>query len=239
VNPGGSPHPGKNGDGENPHGEVDSLGTGKGAGKTTAGDVAQKIAHPFAEPSPDGKSGGVADGRNPSGEGSALVQALDAAWQIYQAFIAVKGALAVAMKVVAGVIKGTAAATASVLAGAVVKGPVASEVEAIAAKEAAAPAVENLVPSLRPDRPLGSTLHPFDGIPKALQPEVFDIIGDLHSSRAGDAAAAARLAIRSPHVLTGDLKGWTSLDIAGRSISARFLYKETRDGIEWMVRSTH
>jgi hypothetical protein len=45
--------------------------------------------------------------------------------------------------------------------------------------------------------------------------------------------------LRNPHVLTGDLRGWTSLDIAGRAVGARFLYREVQGGIEWMVRSTH
>jgi hypothetical protein len=51
--------------------------------------------------------------------------------------------------------------------------------------------------------------------------------------------AAGRIAQRNPHVLTGDLKGWTSIDIAGRENPLRLLYKSKPDGIEWMVRNTH
>ncbi|WP_394850975.1 hypothetical protein LZC95_16085 [Pendulispora brunnea] len=105
------------------------------------------------------------------------------------------------------------------------------------------PTVEELVPSLRPDRPAGSTPHPFDGVPKALHGEVFDIMADLQARRTGDAAAATRLAARNEHLLTGrgpgGYSGWTSLDVAGRHVGTRFLYKEERDGIKWMVRDTH
>jgi RHS repeat-associated protein len=102
-----------------------------------------------------------------------------------------------------------------------------------------APEVEELVKSLHPDRAPGTTPHPFDGIGKALHPEVFDIIADLQAARAGNAAAAARLATRNPHVLTGDLAGWTSLDIAGRAVGGRFLYRNHIGWIEWKVLSTH
>jgi RHS repeat-associated protein len=119
-------------------------------------------------------------------------------------------------------------------------GAEAADATALAARGGVvAPAVEELVPSLHPERALGSTPHPFAGIPKELHPQVFDIIGDLQASRAGNVAAAARLGARDPHPLTGDLKGWTSLDIAGRSNALRFLYRETSDGIKWMVRNTH
>ena len=59
----------------------------------------------------------------------------------------------------------------------------------------------------------------------------------------GDASAAEeaakRLAKRTPHELTADLKGWTSLDIAGRSHPLRFIYKDVPGGIEWRVINTH
>ena len=68
---------------------------------------------------------------------------------------------------------------------------------------------------------------------------MFDIIEDLSKARAGDKAASARLAARNQHVLTGNYKGWTSLDISGRETAARFLYKEEAGGIKWMIRNTH
>jgi hypothetical protein len=94
------------------------------------------------------------------------------------------------------------------------------------------PAPDELVPSLRPPRTVPGP-HPFEGIPKELHPDVFDIIGDLQAARAGDARAAARLAARNQHALTGNYKGWTSLDIAGRQNPLRFLYKEGADGVKW------
>jgi RHS repeat-associated protein len=98
---------------------------------------------------------------------------------------------------------------------------------------------DKIVPSLRPDRAPGTSPHPFSGIPRRLHPEIFDIISDLQAARFGDTAAAARLATRSPHMLTRNLAGWMSLDIAGRGESLRFLYKQERGWIEWMVRDTH
>lgn len=95
-----------------------------------------------------------------------------------------------------------------------------------------------LVPSLRPPS-TGSGPHPFAGVPKALHGEVFDIIADLQAARQGDASAAARLGGRSPHPLTGDMKGWNSLDLAGRQNPLRFLYKEEAGGLKWMVKDTH
>jgi hypothetical protein len=49
---------------------------------------------------------------------------------------------------------------------------------------------------------------------------------------------------RRDHALTGNLKGWRSLDlVSGKPGMAgskfRFLYKETKSGIEYMVRDTH
>ena len=105
--------------------------------------------------------------------------------------------------------------------------------------DAPAPEVDKLVPSLHPDRAPGTTPHPFDGIGRALHPEVFDIIADLQAARAGNPEAAARLATRNPHVLTGNHQGWTSLDIAGRAVGGRFLYRNTAGFIEWKVLSTH
>jgi hypothetical protein len=55
------------------------------------------------------------------------------------------------------------------------------------------PTVDELVPSLRPDRPLGSTPHPFEEAGKGLHPQIFDIHADLQAARSGDAAAAARI----------------------------------------------
>jgi hypothetical protein len=101
------------------------------------------------------------------------------------------------------------------------------------------PKVNELVPSVHPDNAPGTTPHPFDGIGQALHPQIFDIIADLQAARAGNAAAAARLATRNPHVLTGDLRGWTSLDIAGRAVGGRFLYRNHAGYIEWKVLSTH
>ena len=103
------------------------------------------------------------------------------------------------------------------------------------------PAVQDLVPSLRPDRPLGSTRHPLDGTPKALHPQVFSILEDLAQARAGraDMATSARLLARTPHELTGDWRGWTSLDIAGRENSLRLIFKEQSDRIDWKVVDTH
>ncbi|XXT18782.1 SpvB/TcaC N-terminal domain-containing protein [Sorangium sp. So ce429] len=104
-----------------------------------------------------------------------------------------------------------------------------------------APSVEELVPSLRPDRAPGSTAHPFDGVPKALHPKIFEIIEDLQAARSGraDMATAMRLLNRTPHELTGNWKGWTSLDIDGRANPLRFLFKEGPGGIEWKVVNTH
>ena len=99
--------------------------------------------------------------------------------------------------------------------------------------------VEDVVPSLRPDRPLGSTAHPFNGVPKGIHPELFDVLSDLQAARYGDAAAAARNAARNPHTLTGNLKGWTSMDILGREFNLRVIYQNQRDGIEWKVIDTH
>ena len=101
------------------------------------------------------------------------------------------------------------------------------------------PGPEEVVPSMRPDRRPGTTPHPFEGVPKELHPQIFDIMSDLQAARAGDAAAAARIAARNPHGLTGKYSGWTSLDIAGRDNPLRFLYKEQAGGIKWMVRNTH
>lgn len=99
--------------------------------------------------------------------------------------------------------------------------------------------VEDVVPSLRPDRPMGSTVHPFNGVPKGIHPDVFDVLSDLQAARAGDAAAAARNAARNTHTLTGNLKGWTSMDILGREFNLRIIYKNGRDGIHWDVVDTH
>jgi RHS repeat-associated protein len=101
------------------------------------------------------------------------------------------------------------------------------------------PGPEEIVPSLRPDRAPGTSKHPFEGIPKGLHPQIFDIISDLQAAQAGNAAAAARIAARRPHMLTGDLAGWTSLDIAGSHNPLRFLYKNEAGGIKWMVKNTH
>jgi RHS repeat-associated protein len=109
--------------------------------------------------------------------------------------------------------------------------------EPIGAEPPAVPP-EKVVPSLRPEKAAPGR-HPFEGIPRELHPAVFDIITDLQAARAGDAAAAARLASRSQHTLTGNLKGWTSLDIAGRQNPLRFLFKEESGGLKWMVRDTH
>ena len=106
-------------------------------------------------------------------------------------------------------------------------------------EEVAAPAVEELVPSLRPDRAPGTSAHPFEGIGNGLHPDVFDIMADLQAARAGDASALSRLATRNPHALTGNLRGWTSLDIMGRAVGERFLYRYVTGGIKWMVRNTH
>ena len=99
--------------------------------------------------------------------------------------------------------------------------------------------VEDVVPSLRPDRPLGSTVHPFNGVPKGIHPDLFDVLSDLQAARYGDSAAAARNSARNPHTLTGNLKGWTSLDILGREFNLRIIYKNGRDGIHWDVVDTH
>lgn len=101
------------------------------------------------------------------------------------------------------------------------------------------PEPHELVPSLHKPRVPGTTPNPLADVPKELRPQVFDIMSDLQAARAGNAAAAARLARRTPHVLTEDYAGWTSLDIAGRSNPLRFLYKEVRGGIKWMVVNTH
>lgn len=101
------------------------------------------------------------------------------------------------------------------------------------------PGPEEIVPSLRPDRVPGSAHHPFEGIPKGLHPQIFDIISDLQAAQAGNAAAAARIAARRPHMLKGDLAGWTSLDIAGSHNPLRFLYKNEAGGIRWTVKNTH
>lgn len=41
-------------------------------------------------------------------------------------------------------------------------------------------------------------------VSSALHPAIFDIIEDLQASRAGDSGAAARIAGRRPHLLTGE-----------------------------------
>jgi hypothetical protein len=102
--------------------------------------------------------------------------------------------------------------------------------------------VDKLVPSLRPDNPIGSTTHPFDGIPKALHPEVFDILGDLSLVRAGraDQGVASRLFAREPHLLRNKPGGpWWSLDIDGRANPLRFTFRAEPDGLVWRVENTH
>jgi hypothetical protein len=99
--------------------------------------------------------------------------------------------------------------------------------------------VEDVVPSLRPDRPLGSTVHPFNGVPKGIHPALFDVLTDLQAARAGDSAAASRNAARNTHTLTGNLRGWTSMDILGREFNLRIIYKFAPDGISWDVVDTH
>jgi RHS repeat-associated protein len=101
------------------------------------------------------------------------------------------------------------------------------------------PEPHELVPSVQKPRPLGSTPHPMADVPKEMRPHVFDIMADLQAARAGDTAAAARLAARNQHVLTGDYAGWTSLDIMGRENPLRFLFKEEAGGIKWMIANTH
>ncbi len=53
--------------------------------------------------------------------------------------------------------------------------------------------IEDVVPSLRADRPVGSTVHPFNGVSRGIHPELFDVPSDLQAARYGDAAAAARI----------------------------------------------
>jgi hypothetical protein len=81
--------------------------------------------------------------------------------------------------------------------------------------------------------------------PRLRPPEVSsgfasEILEDLAATRAGtaDATTAARLAARTPHVLTANFKGKTSLDIAGRSNPLRFIYSEHSWGIDWDVVNT-
>lgn len=77
-------------------------------------------------------------------------------------------------------------------------------------------------------------------VPSALRSEVSTVLDDVKAAIAGNAAAQARLQARHSHVLTGDLKDWTSVDIAGRQNPMRFLYKADANGeIEWMVKDTH
>lgn len=52
-------------------------------------------------------------------------------------------------------------------------------------------------------------------------------------------SAEARLATRTPYLLTGNLAGWTSLDVDGRANPARLIYKSLPDGIKWDVVNTH
>src|SRR5207247_164340 len=68
----------------------DALKTGPSS-PMTAGDVAQRVAHPFAEASPNGKSGGVEGGMCPSCKGSEAVQLAEAALQAYAVVNGVRG----------------------------------------------------------------------------------------------------------------------------------------------------
>jgi hypothetical protein len=102
---------------------------------------------------------------------------------------------------------------------------------------------EDLVPSLRPPLQPGSSaptvFHPMAGVARPLQQPVGTILNDIMASRAGDAAAAARLAARNSHQLTGNLRGWTSVDILGRADPRRLLYRWSDGGIVWRIENTH
>lgn len=100
-----------------------------------------------------------------------------------------------------------------------------------------------IIKDLRPEKAAieGATL--FENVPKSLRANVWDIMENLPQAIKNNPGAEEFIKSLRPHLLTEDLKGWTSLDLVPNNRNAsplRFLYKVETDGIiKWMIKDTH
>jgi len=103
--------------------------------------------------------------------------------------------------------------------------------------------VLEVIGGLRPEEAALSGREIFADVPKAMRPNVWDIMESLPPSLKGDSAAKNFIDSLRPHELTSNFRGWTSLDLVPNNPSAsplRLLYKVEADGgIKWMIRDTH
>jgi hypothetical protein len=110
----------------------------------------------------------------------------------------------------------------------------------------AAPGEKSLFVVARPDKAEKKAIDVFDLADKEMRKYVLDIMERLPKALADRKAYAKWLDDRRDHPLDKkkDYIGWRSLDVVPKQPGIagskyRFLYKETSDGIKYMIRDTH